>query len=103
MNTHPFINDPTLIKRKEDAYDYTFEERLVDSAYSYETKVKEFLKDSVWLMVIEDMKARNKLGFHKYGKFLTVDSEDDMLNHAYEEALDLAVYLKTEILKRNMK
>jgi predicted RNase H-like nuclease (RuvC/YqgF family) len=35
MNTHHFINDPTLIKRKEDAYDYTFEERLMDSGYNY--------------------------------------------------------------------
>lgn len=88
---------------REEAYDYTFEERMMDLEYSYESKVKEFLKDSVWLLVIEDMKARNKLGFQKYGKFLTTDSDDDMLIHAYEEALDLAVYLKTEILKRDMK
>lgn len=49
--------------------------------------------------VIEDLLNRAEVGFKKYG--CTLDqSKDDMLQHAYEEALDLAMYLKTEIKNR---
>jgi hypothetical protein len=49
--------------------------------------------------VCADIAARQRLGIAKYG--VTVEqSPDDMLQHAYEEALDLAVYLKAEIERR---
>ena len=49
--------------------------------------------------VCEDIAARQRLGIAKYG--VTVEcSSDDMLRHAYEEALDLAVYLKAELERR---
>ncbi len=49
--------------------------------------------------VCADIAARQRLGITKYG--CTVEqSPDDMLQHAYEEALDLAVYLKAEIERR---
>jgi hypothetical protein len=49
--------------------------------------------------VCEDIAARQRLGIAKYG--VTVEqSPDDMLRHAYEEALDLAVYLKAELERR---
>jgi hypothetical protein len=48
--------------------------------------------------VCEDIAARQRLGIAKYG--VTVEqSPDDMLRHAYEEALDLAVYLKAELTR----
>lgn len=51
--------------------------------------------------VCADIAARQRLGIAKYG--VTVEkSPDDMLRHAYEEALDLAVYLKAEIERRNI-
>jgi hypothetical protein len=53
-----------------------------------------------WQAVIDDMYLRNQQGKEKYNRYLTVETPDNMLQHAYEEALDLAVYLKTEILKR---
>ena len=50
--------------------------------------------------VCEDIAARQRLGIAKYG--CTVEqSPDDMLRHAYEEALDLAVYLRAEMDRRN--
>lgn len=53
----------------------------------------------VLALVIEDLLNRAEVGFKKYG--CTLDqSKDDMLQHAYEEALDLAMYLKTEIKNR---
>lgn len=54
----------------------------------------------VWAYVIDDMVERNQLGKEKYNKYLTVDTNENMLQHAYEEALDLAVYLKTQIMKQ---
>jgi len=49
--------------------------------------------------VCEDIAARQRLGIAKYGG--TVEqSPDDMLRHAYEEALDLAVYLRADMEKR---
>ena len=49
--------------------------------------------------VCEDIAARQRLGIAKYG--CTVEqSKDDMLRHAYEGALDLAVYLKAELERR---
>ena len=50
--------------------------------------------------VVLDIIERKQLGIERYGKTLNADTKEDMLQHAYEEALDLALYLKTEILKR---
>ena len=52
-----------------------------------------------WAYVVEDMLQRNKDGKKKYGRQLDVNCPDDMLQHAYEEALDLAVYLKNRMLQ----
>lgn len=49
--------------------------------------------------VCEDIAKRQAIGIKKYG--CTVEeSTDDMLQHAYLEVLDLAIYLKAEIEKR---
>lgn len=55
----------------------------------------------VWDLVIEDMKNRDKIGRERYGVPLTINNNRDALQDAYEEALDLAVYLKQAILERN--
>jgi len=52
--------------------------------------------------VCADIAARQRLGIAKYGRTLA-ESEDDMMQHAYEEALDLAAYLKAEIIRRRGK
>jgi hypothetical protein len=49
--------------------------------------------------VCADIAARQRVGIAKYG-CTVAESKDDMLRHAYEEALDLAVYLKAEIERR---
>ena len=49
--------------------------------------------------VMEDLIRRSDLGMKKYGHAIE-ESPDDMLQHAYEEALDLAMYLKTEINRK---
>lgn len=56
--------------------------------------------DPTWHYVVDDMLKRNAFGAEKYNRYLDRTCPDNMLQHAYEEALDLAVYLKTEILKK---
>ena len=54
-------------------------------------------------MVQEDIEARAQLGEKKYGGRLEVGSRNNMispLQNAYEEVLDLALYLKQELLER---
>ena len=54
-----------------------------------------------WNEVVKDMLDRNEFGAEKYNKYLSPHTDEDMLQHAYEEALDLAVYLKTRILQEH--
>ena len=57
-------------------------------------------EDSITLDVIADLKEREQFGALKYGKFLTHHSGEDMMQHLYEELLDAALYIKTEMKKR---
>ena len=65
------------------------------------------MKDSIIEAVCVDLRKRSKVGYKKYGK--TLDRTDltllDWLNHAYEEALDTANYLKViiKIIESNKK
>lgn len=56
---------------------------------------------AVWNEVILDMYSRNQFGISKYGIPLQAHNGRDALKDAYEEALDLCVYLKTAIIERD--
>lgn len=58
-------------------------------------------QDTVTNSVIEDLVSRSKLGVKKYNTTLGENNHQNMLQHAYEEALDLAQYLKKEITTLN--
>jgi len=53
---------------------------------------------AVWDLVIEDMKERNQAGLEKYGTMLQPFNGRDALIDAYQEVLDLCVYLRQLIL-----
>lgn len=55
----------------------------------------------VWQLVVEDMHARDQLGRARYGVPLQAHNGRDALRDAYEEALDLAVYLRQAIEERS--
>lgn len=57
----------------------------------------------VWDQVIADMKARDRTGRERYGTPLQPFNGRDALLDAYEEALDLAVYLKQALIERDAK
>lgn len=56
-----------------------------------------------WLLVIEDMHSRDSFGRKKYGTPLQPLNGRDSLKDAYEEVLDLAVYLRNLIEERELK
>lgn len=56
-----------------------------------------------WHLVIKDMESRNAFGVAKYGTPLQAFNGRDALKDAYEEALDLCVYLRTAMEERDEK
>ena len=58
---------------------------------------------AVWALVMVDMAQRDKLGRERYGVPLQPFNGRDTLQDAYEEALDLAVYLRSAIYERDSK
>ena len=56
-----------------------------------------------WELVIEDMKKRNQTGFKRYGKYLFPFNGRNSLQDAFEECLDLCVYLKNKIIESEEK
>jgi hypothetical protein len=71
----------------------------------WEEKVaKEYIekpKDAITVSVMEDLKSRADRGLKKYNTTLEQNNHQNMLQHAYEEALDLSQYLKKEITTLN--
>lgn len=58
---------------------------------------------AIWDLVIADMKARDAAGIATYKVRLQANNGRDALQDAYEEALDLAAYLKQAIEERRTK
>jgi hypothetical protein len=63
----------------------------------YKKYDSDFVKDEITKEVIMDLASRSKRGLEKYNTTLGENNHQNMLQHAYEEALDLAQYLKKEI------
>jgi polyhydroxyalkanoate synthesis regulator phasin len=57
----------------------------------------------IWELVIEDMQARDEFGWAKYKTPLQAGNGRDSLQDAYEECLDLCVYLRKEIEERKLR
>lgn len=55
----------------------------------------------VWDLVLEDMKLRDVMGEHKHGTRLQPFNGRDVLKDAYQEALDLVVYLRQVLYERD--
>lgn len=52
-------------------------------------------------LVIADIEERKQFGIRKYGTALQAGNGRDMLLDAYEEALDLCIYLRGALEERN--
>jgi hypothetical protein len=60
-------------------------------------------RQPVWDLVIKDMQERDQVGRQRYGTPLQPFNGRDALRDAYEEALDLTVYLRQAILERDSR
>ena len=60
-------------------------------------------KPAVWHLVLDDMHDRHDWGVKKYGTPLQPHNGRDALTDAYQEALDLCVYLRQAIFERDGK
>jgi hypothetical protein len=58
-------------------------------------------RPAVWDLVVADMRQRDAEGRRKYGTPLQTNNGRDALVDAYQEALDLVVYLRQAIEERN--
>ena len=58
---------------------------------------------AIWPLVMQDMHSRDKVGRKTYGVPLQPHNGRDMLRDAYDEALDLACYLRGAIYERDGK
>lgn len=58
--------------------------------------------DDCWLLVLKDMEERRRMGIEKYGVPVRADNGRDALVDAYQEALDLVVYLRQAIEQRRV-
>jgi hypothetical protein len=90
------INNPNKVEYNEDVYYDSFYEALAKSQAQYE---KRFMPDSIVQKVQQEMNTRAEMGYNKYKQ--TLDRTDlsviDYLQHAKEEAMDLALYLEKTI------
>lgn len=57
-------------------------------------------KQVVLDLVITDLKARAEFGKRKYGTLLMTDNGRDPLMDAYQEAIDLVMYLRQALAER---
>ena len=60
-------------------------------------------KPAIWDLVIFDMSDRDRLGRERYGTPLQPDNGRDALQDAYEEVLDLCVYMRQALYERDGK
>jgi len=61
------------------------------------------MKDPIVESLKKDFDTRSKKGIEKYGTTLQENNQDDFLQHALEEAMDLSLYLKKLIVSRDEK
>lgn len=72
------------------------------SSYNeYEPDPKKNSQPAIWDLVLEDIKERDKIGQERYGTRLQPFNGRDALVDAYQEALDLVVYLRQAIYERD--
>ena len=64
-------------------------------------KPKENTLPYVWDLVKQDINERDETGANKYGTRLQPNNGRDVLKDAYQEALDLVVYLRQAIYERD--
>lgn len=104
MNTPSLPNLSTQhSNEKQSSPDFSHEATLAFPKIVFDTNPPPIPNDGpvMWDLVIMDMKNRDALGRNKYNTPLQPFNGRDALQDAYEEALDLVVYLRQALYERN--
>lgn len=76
---------------------------MAESPIKDQPQPKQSTHPAVWRLVMKDMVDRDQTGRERYGVPLQGHNGRDALVDAYQEALDLAVYLRQAIYERDGK
>ena len=68
----------------------------------HEPKPKKNTNPAIWDLVLKDIKDRDDYGLKKYGTRLRPFNGRDALIDAYQEVLDLVVYLRQLIYEKEI-
>lgn len=82
---------------------YTMNRVMTGSPIQDQPDPKQSTHPAVWGLVMKDMVDRDQTGRERYGVPLQGHNGRDALVDAYQEALDLAVYLRQAIYERDGK
>lgn len=77
--------------------------KLSDVILRYEPQQKPVPNKAPWIkdLIAQDIKYRARVGLGAYGTYLQPHNGRDALRDAYEEALDLAQYLRQAMYERD--
>jgi alkanesulfonate monooxygenase SsuD/methylene tetrahydromethanopterin reductase-like flavin-dependent oxidoreductase (luciferase family) len=104
------ISEIDIKDMKPESLDAAYERKAINEGWEFTPAFKENVKQPppvanslvpVWSLVMADMVARNAEGIAKYGVPLQPFNGRNTLLDAYEEALDLAVYLRTALYEKD--
>lgn len=76
---------------------------MADSIVDEQPLPQPNMSTPIWDLVVDDMRERDRVGRQRYGTPLQVNNGRDALVDAYQEALDLVVYLRQAIEERQCK
>jgi len=93
MKDHKKYNNKNFCRQKEQE---DTGDSMSNDKTEFDTQKDPKPNDSkpIWKLVVEDMNARDNVGLKKYGTKLQAFNGRDSLQDAYEECLDLCVYLR---------
>lgn len=104
-NPAAVVMDPELIRMQDDSPMIRAVIRAIElrrtGANAAEPPPKPSDEPATWDLVREDIEARNQAGIAKYGVALKAFVGRDQMTDAYQEALDLVVYLRGGIQERS--
>ncbi len=76
---------------------------MIDDALNIQEKSHTGIGPSIASLIAQDIQKRSDYGKEKYGEELKAFNDRDSLVDAYQEALDLAAYLKQSLLEAKSK
>ena len=105
----PFISEKTGKVPTNESYNDDFDKKIKELLQQHEHDADELIckqttpphigTTRVLDYVLADLKSRAEMGKQKYGHYLETNNGRNALQDAYEESLDMCMYLKQKLLE----